>query len=248
MAVILRPPATHRPGKGNPVSSSISHPLFARYYARSSLAMERSIGRHRKTLLAGLSGQVVEVGAGNGLNFAHYPQTVSHVIAVEPEPLLRTIAQRNAAAAPVRVTVLDGVADHLPAADADCDAVVTSLVLCTVPDVPAALAEVTRVLKPGGQLRFLEHVRSTRPVGARVQRILDATVWPRLGGGCHCARDTAAAIRAAGFTIDSLAHLATADTAVPFPASPQILGAATRPAPGRSNVGDQWGTTGRTQG
>ncbi|GAA2738918.1 class I SAM-dependent methyltransferase [Actinocorallia aurantiaca] len=211
------------------MSSSVSHPLFARYYARFSHSLERGIARHRRAMLADLSGTVVEIGAGNGLNFAHYPPTVTRVIAVEPEAFLRGIAERAAAAAPVPVTVVDGLAERLPVGDGECDAAVASLVLCTVPDVPAALAEITRVLKPGGSLRFLEHVRSPNPTRARAQRLLDATIWPRLGGGCHCGRDTAAAIRTAGFAIEQLTHLSTADTTMPFPASPQILGTAIRP-------------------
>ncbi|GGK46312.1 methyltransferase type 11 [Planomonospora parontospora subsp. parontospora] len=211
------------------MSHSVRHPLFARYYARASLSMERGLARHRTALLAGLSGTVIEIGAGNGLNFTHYPATVIHVLAVEPEPHLRGIAERNAARAPVPITVVDGLADDLPAADASFDAAVASLVLCTVADAGAALAEITRILVPGGQLRFLEHVRSPRSGTARIQRLLDAAFWPRIGGGCHCARDTAAALREAGFTIDRLTRLTSEDTAIPFPASPQILGTATRP-------------------
>jgi len=208
------------------VASSVSHPLFARCYARCSLSLGRGVGRHRRALLAGLSGAVVEIGAGNGLNFAHYPSTVTRVTAVEPEPFLREIAERNAAAAPVPVTVVDGLAERLPAADGEFDAAVASLVLCTVPDVPAALAEITRVLKPGGVLRFLEHVRSPKPSRARIQRLLDATVWPRLAGGCRCGRDTLASIRAAGFTVGQVTDL---PDAIPFPAAPQVLGTAVRP-------------------
>ncbi len=207
-----------------------SHPIFARYYARTSQAMERGIAAHRRTLLSGLSGQVIEVGAGNGLNFAHYPAEVTGVLAVEPEPLLRRLAQDNAATTPVPIEVVDGDADHLPTKDGSCDAVVASLVLCSVPDQQSALAEMMRVLKPGGQLRFLEHVRA-QSTGKRVtQRIVDATIWPTLGGGCHTARDTENAIRQAGFRIDNIDHLAYAQTRIPFPASPQILGTATRPA------------------
>src|SRR5688500_13593143 len=120
-------------------------------------------GEERGRLLAGLGGEVVEVGAGNGMNFRHYPGTVTRVLAVEPEARLRAIAGRNAARAPVPVEVVDGVADHLPAGDAAFDAAVTSLVLCTVPDPARALAEVRRVLRPGGELRFLEHVAADTP-------------------------------------------------------------------------------------
>lgn len=203
------------------------HPLFARYYARISPALERTLAPHRRALLAGLSGRVVEVGAGNGLNFPHYPPTVTEVLAVEPEPLLRALAEESAARAAVPIKVVDGVAEDLPTGDASFDAAVACLVLCSVADQAVALAELRRVLRPGGELRFLEHVRAESPGRRRVQRVLDATVHPLLAGGCHCGRDTAAAIEAAGFTIGRADRLGTADTGIPFPSAPQLLGTAT---------------------
>jgi ubiquinone/menaquinone biosynthesis C-methylase UbiE len=205
------------------------HPLFARFYARTSLLMDRGVGAHRRTLLEGLTGRVIEIGAGNGLNFPHYPDTVTAVVAVEPEPHLRAIAETNAAQATVPIKIVDGWADHLPADDASCDAAIASLVLCSVPHQATALAEIGRILKPGGQLRFLEHVRNPRPTRRRIQQTLDAThIWPWFGGGCHCSRDTLTAIKKAGFTIGHVDTLTSADTGMPFPTAPQILGAATR--------------------
>lgn len=167
--------------------------------------MESEIGDQRERLLAGLSGRVVEVGAGNGMNFRHYPLTVEEVVALEPEPYMRTKAERAARKAPVRVRVLDGAADELPLEPGSVDAAVASLVMCTIPDVPGALAEMQRVLKPGGELRFLEHVRSDRPRNARIQRFSDSSgIWPLLGGGCHCSRDTVASIKTAGYTVERL--------------------------------------------
>jgi ubiquinone/menaquinone biosynthesis C-methylase UbiE len=165
--------------------------------------MEREIGCFRDQLVEGLSGRVIEVGAGNGMNFRHYPPTVEEVVAVEPEPYLRARAQEAARAAPVRVTVVPGLADALEFQDGTFDAAVASLVLCSVPDQRAAIAELRRVLKPGGELRFMEHVRSDRTAKARLQTTLDRTrIWPTIAGGCRCSCDTLEAIRAAGFRVD----------------------------------------------
>ncbi|MQA98513.1 MAG: methyltransferase domain-containing protein [Streptosporangiales bacterium] len=206
----------------------VRHPLFARLYARVVPLMDRGLAVHRARLLAGLSGRVIEVGAGTGANFPHYPPEVAALLAVEPEAHLRKLAEAAGREAPIPVEVADGVADRLPAEDGTFDAAVVSLVLCTVPDPGAALAEIARVLRPGGELRFLEHVRATTPGRRRVQRLADATLWPRVNGGCRTGRDTAAAIAAAGFTIERLDHLDSAESGVPFPAAPQIIGTALR--------------------
>jgi ubiquinone/menaquinone biosynthesis C-methylase UbiE len=170
--------------------------------------MEREVGEHRQELLAGLSGRVVEVGAGNGMNFQHYPTSVEEVIALEPEAYLRDKAEEAAREAPVQVRVRDGLADPLPLEDGGFDAAIASLVLCTVPDPGRALGELRRVLKPGGELRFLEHVRSDRPRKARLQARLDRSgIWPRLGGGCHCARDTVGEIETTGFRVERIRSL-----------------------------------------
>ncbi|QNP62142.1 class I SAM-dependent methyltransferase [Streptomyces genisteinicus] len=213
---------------------TVHHPLFARFWARMSVAADHRAGvaAHREELLAGLRGEVVEIGAGNGLNFARYPAGVARVLAVEPERTLRDAALTAAARAQVPVRVVPGTAEALPAGDGEFDAAVASLVLCTVRDLPRSLAELHRVLRPGGELRFFEHGLAPTPGAARVQRVVDATVWPRLFGGCHTARDTLAAIGAAGFELGAYRRLQVPAGGVPLPSSPCVIGVARRRADG----------------
>lgn len=209
---------------------AISHPIFARVFARASVAMDRAgAAAHRRRLVTGLRGRVVEVGAGNGRNLPHYPPTVTGVLAVEPEPRFRALVRAAAPDARVPVTVAAGLAEALPVADASADAVVLSLVLCSVPDQAVALREARRVLRPGGQLRFYEHVVAETPGLRRAQRVADATLWPLCCAGCHTARDTVAAIQAAGFTVVELDRFRFPPSEMPGPASPHVLGTAVRP-------------------
>ncbi|MBS1870398.1 MAG: class I SAM-dependent methyltransferase [Actinobacteria bacterium] len=212
------------------MSAPVHHPLFARFYTH---VLERNepaeLRAMREELLDGVSGRVIELGAGSGANFPHYPPSVTEVVAVEPEAYLREQAQAAGAHAPVPVTVLDGVADALPLEDASCDAAVACLVLCTVPDQARALAELRRVLKPGGELRYLEHVRAGTPRMARAQRFVDRTFWPRAFGGCHTARATVAAIEAAGFALERHRDLRPESLPSFLPVAPQAIGLARRP-------------------
>ncbi|SDE58075.1 Methyltransferase domain-containing protein [Blastococcus fimeti] len=211
------------------VGTTVHHPWFARLWVRIAASVEaHGAAEHRARLLAGIAGRVVELGAGTGANFAHYPPGVDGVLAVEPEPHLRALAEEAARQAAVPVTVVAGTADAIPADDAAFDAAVVSLVLCSVPDQATALAELARVLRPGGRLHFWEHVRAESAGFARVQRVLDRTVWPAVGGGCHCARDTEAATAAAGFTVERIERFRFPVTQVPSPTAPQILGTAVR--------------------
>lgn len=220
---------SERTGEATARNERVRHPIFARVYERVAPIAERRGGaEHRQRTLAGLSGRVIEVGAGSGANFSHYPSTVSEVVAVEPERYLRTRAQRAAAHASVPVTVLDGLGGRLPAEDESFDAGVAALVLCTVPDQQQALAELYRVIRTGGELRFYEHVISNHKWEARFQRAADATFWPRMAGGCHLARDTKAGIERAGFQIESCERFPFSP-APPIPPDPHILGIARRP-------------------
>ncbi len=210
--------------------TEVRHPLFARLYRRlAASAEDRGLGDLRADLLRGLSGSVVEVGAGDGANFRHYPATVTGVVAAEPERYLRARATEAAARASVPVSVVDAVADRLPLPDASTDAVVFCLVLCSVPVQETALAEARRVLRPGGEVRFLEHVLDHGPGRLqRLQRGVDRFVWPRLFGGCHTARDTIGAVVAAGFTVEDLERSYFPD-GLHTPVSPHVQGRARRP-------------------
>ncbi|MGQ0803790.1 MAG: class I SAM-dependent methyltransferase [Actinomycetota bacterium] len=179
-------------------------------------------------MLAGLTGRVIEVGAGTGLNFRHYPPGFTEILAVEPEPSLRKLATEEAARTDVPVEVVDGVADELPSDEGAFDAGVASLVLCSVRDQAAALAELFRVIRPGGELRFYEHVVAESPSFARFQRALDV-VWPFFAGGCHADRDTLAAIEDAGFEVEAVRRFRFVPCFVARPVAPQILGIACRP-------------------
>jgi len=218
-------------GSGALPRDPVHHPLFARYYARISVTAETRIGMGgmRDRLLAGLSGRVIEIGAGNGLNFAHYPSTVSEVVAIEPERVLRQLAVEAALRSDVPVDVVPGAAEALPVKSEAFDAAVLSLVLCSVRDVPRALGEVRRVLRPGGTVRFFEHGRGGGRVMTYTQLALDRTVWPPFNGGCHLARDPVTALRDAGFELGPYRRLLMPEKGPRLPTSYCVLGTAWRP-------------------
>ena len=208
------------------MTEQVSHPIFSRFF-NCFVGRDKDRGEAdlRRELLAGLTGRVAEVGAGNGINFEHYPASVGELIAVEPEPRLRRAAIEAARGAPVPTVVVDGVAAQLPFDDDSLDGIVVAGVLCSVSDPGAALAEFGRVLRRGGELRFYEHVRSRRPGFGRFQDRADL-VWPRLMGGCHPNRDTASAIAAAGFRLERYRGFGFPAHARLYPVMPRILGVA----------------------
>ena len=206
----------------------IHHPLFARFYRHLAAGAEKAgAAEHRDELLAGLSGRVIEVGCGHGINFTHYPEAVTALVAVEPEAYLRGAAQEAAAKVPLSIEVIDGTADHLAMPDGSFDAGVASLVLCSVPDQAAALAELHRVIRPGGELRFYEHVRATNPRRASRQDRIQP-LWSQLGGGCRPNCETEAAIVSAGFMVEDCRRFNFEPCFLAALTAPIILGSARR--------------------
>jgi ubiquinone/menaquinone biosynthesis C-methylase UbiE len=204
--------------------------LFGRVYARCyDIFMDRidraGAAEHRRRLVEGAGGEVLEIGAGTGKNFPLY-RAAERVVALEPDPAMRARAQDAVLEARVPVEVVEGDGTALPFPDASFDTVVFSLVLCTVPDMEQALTEARRVLRPAGTLRFYEHVRADDPRLARWQDRLERP-WGWVGRGCHPNRDPAAAVAAAGFIVLSLEEF---DFPVMPPiVRPHVIGIAERP-------------------
>jgi SAM-dependent methyltransferase len=207
--------------------SRVNNPFFARLWSVAVGHEAKPVRALRRENLSGLSGRVLEIGAGVGTNFAFYPETVEQVIAVEPEPRLRARARAAAANAPVPVTVTGETMEQFSDAE-PFDVVVCSLVLCSVTDPDTALQHLYSLLRPGGQLRYLEHVASAGMRG-RVQRFVDATFWPRLFGNCHTHRDAERSVIDAGFQLDSSRRKWTFPPWAPSPVSELALGRARRP-------------------
>lgn len=182
----------------------------------------------RRENLAGLSGRVLEVGAGTGTNFEFYPSTVTEVVAVEPERRLAPRAREAVANASVPVTVIAGTIESLGAVE-PFDAVVCSLVLCSVEEPQDVVRQLHSLLKPGGELRYFEHVASTG-WRSRLQRFADATFWPRMSGNCHTHRHTEQTIVGAGFEVSGARHEWMLPAWVPIPSTEVAIGRAVKPA------------------
>lgn len=180
--------------------------------------------QRRRTLVRGARGSVLEIGAGTGLNIGHYPEGIDELVLAEPEPAMRRRLARRLRRHAYAARIVDASAERLPLPDDSVDTVVSTLVLCTVADPERALCEIARVLRPGGQFLFIEHVRAQSTLLARWQDYL-FTAWRGFAGGCCCNRPIADLIRGCGFDM-------VADDAVwrgmPRIVHPLIVGRATR--------------------
>ncbi|MFY9488549.1 MAG: class I SAM-dependent methyltransferase, partial [Solirubrobacterales bacterium] len=201
-----QPPTTARPACGRLVAMfhAIYDRLFAALYDIVMGRSERAGLRERRAeLLAGASGDVLEIGAGSGANADFYDPLYDSLTLSEPSDPMADKLEDTLRKKGVRAALIRAGAESMPLDDQSMDTVISALVLCTVPDVNASLAEIHRVLRPGGRLLFLEHVRAADPKKARWQDRF-AKPWEIFANGCRCNRDTEAAIRGAGFEITTI--------------------------------------------
>lgn len=202
------------------------HPIFAALYDLMSRGMEqRHLAQHRRDLIASANGHLLEIGAGTGANFAYYLPGLA-VTATEPDPFMLRRAAAKTRKAQAQVRLVQAEAEALPFPEGTFDAVLSTLVLCSVADPSQALHEIRRVLRPGGRLLFYEHVRAETPRWQKFQDVI-TPLWKRLGAGCHPNRNTAQTIRQAGFDVTTLERINFG----PYPAKPHIKGVAEKAGP-----------------
>jgi ubiquinone/menaquinone biosynthesis C-methylase UbiE len=208
-----------KPGAG------LNQRIFAWAISRFNGRYEQFAARYKERLFAGLSGTVIEIGPGTGVNLRYFRGEGVRWIGVEPNLFMEQYLRQEATRLGVAVDLRVGTADALPVEDASVDAVISTLVLCCVHNQRKSLGEIMRVLKPGGRLVFLEHVAA--PPGTRLRRIQNfiTPLWKRLGDGCEPNRETWAELERAGF-----AQVDYERTTAPLPVvSPQIVGMAVKP-------------------
>ncbi|MGH9785890.1 MAG: class I SAM-dependent methyltransferase [Terriglobia bacterium] len=183
---------------GPPLHTGLGSRIHAWVLAHLGVRYERMVADRKRTLFAGLGGNVLEIGPGTGPNLVYYPSGIRW-LGVEPNPYMYRHLKTAAARAGLQVDLRPGMAERLPAEDNSMDAVVSTLVLCSVSDPEGVLREIRRVLKPGGRFIFLEHVAA--PPGTRLRRVQTALrpLWKIIGDGCHPDRETGPAIERAGF-------------------------------------------------
>jgi ubiquinone/menaquinone biosynthesis C-methylase UbiE len=178
--------------------------LFAAMYDRGLKGTEEAgLREMRRETLAEAQGRTIDLGAGTGANLALYPDAVTELVLAEPDPHMSKQLRQKLAQSSHAAELIEAPAERLPFEDSSFDTAVFTLVLCTVPNPQAALAEAARILKPGGKLLFVEHVRANDPGLARWQDRLEKP-WRFIGDGCHCNRDTVATIEASPLTVEQV--------------------------------------------
>lgn len=221
--------ATGQHSREQEVPAVHDHPVFTQVYRVLAAAGERTgLGDVRARVLSAAHGRLLIVGLGPGHDLDHLPAAVTEVIAIEPSASMRAAAGPRVQAARARgvaVEVVDAVAEDLPLADASVDSALVAYVLCTVVDPGAAAAEVHRVVRPGGVVGVLEHVRGSRGSNTARLQALVKPLWPHVAGGCRVDRDTGAVLRAAGFDLTEVREVSLATLP---PVAPTLVGVARR--------------------
>jgi ubiquinone/menaquinone biosynthesis C-methylase UbiE len=201
--------------------------MMARFYDRMMTDYECWMESRKRGLFCDIAGRVIEVGPGTGNNFRHLPATIEW-LGIEPNPYMHDMLRQKAWAAGIEPRLHTGEAGVIPEPDNSTDYVISTLVFCSVADLPKALAEIHRVLKPGGRLVFLEHVVASRGTGLRLLQNLIRPAWQVIGDGCCVNRDTGTAIQAAGFSSIYLEEFRVPRPPAPAFVSPHIMGHATK--------------------
>jgi ubiquinone/menaquinone biosynthesis C-methylase UbiE len=196
--------------------------LFAYLMASGGEGYEQAMAEHKQALFADLKGELLEIGPGSGPNLRYVPQQ-AHWRGIEPNPYMHSYLKAEAERLGLQIEILSGSAEHLDFPDNSVDGVISTLVLCSVPNLTVTLDEIHRVLKPGGKFYFVEHVAA--PTGTLLRQVQNGIrpLWQILGDGCQSNRETGAAIAAAGF--DQVSY---EDFKAPIPipiVQPHIIGA-----------------------
>ncbi|HCF27628.1 MAG TPA: class I SAM-dependent methyltransferase [Cyanobacteria bacterium UBA11049] len=197
--------------------------LFAWMMANANAEYEQAVSDRKQALFSDIHGDVLEIGAGTGPNLRYYPKDI-HWIGIEPNPYMHSYLQTEAEKLGLNIDIHTGTAEQLKFEDNSIDAVVSTLVLCSIPNLPSTLQEIRRVLKPGGRFFFLEHVAA--PQGTLLRNIQSGIkpIWKVLADGCHPDRETWVALENASFESVNYEHFRA-----PMPiVSPQIIGVATK--------------------
>lgn len=201
------------------------HPVFTQVYKWLARAEDTgAIGKARTDVSRALHGRLLIVGLGPAEDLHHLPDTVTEVVGIEPSASMRRAAEANVAASTMPVEVIDAVGEQLPLPDNSVDSALFAYVLCSVEDPDLVVAEALRVVRPGGTIAVLEHVKATEGTWMRRAQRLASPLWPHVAGGCRCDQDTRAVFEAAGLDLSGLSSPAL--TPVP-PVAPSLVGTIT---------------------